>query len=102
MIRFLTPIIVALGLATGCARAAAVQPYDHIFVIMEENHEYGQIIGNANAPNLNAYAKIYGLATDYDAVTHPSAPNYVALTGEAFSASWTTIPGNSTRSRRAI
>ncbi len=68
----------------GLAPAASVSHYDHIFVIMEENHEYNQIIGNTNAPNINAYAATYGLATDYDAVTHPSAPNYVALTGGSY------------------
>jgi hypothetical protein len=73
------PIILA---TTGAG--AAVSPYDHIFVVMEENHEYSQIIGNTNAPNLNAYAATYGLATNYTAVTHPSAPNYVALAGGSF------------------
>jgi hypothetical protein len=80
----------AIGLAallgsTGAgARAASVSPYDHIFVIMEENHEYSQIIGNSNAPNLNTYAQTYGLATNYDSVTHPSEPNYVALMGGSY------------------
>jgi hypothetical protein len=78
--------LITLGLiaATHGARAASVSPYDHIYVIMEENHEYNQIIGNTNAPNINAYAAAYGLATNYDAVTHPSAPNYVALTGGSY------------------
>ena len=73
-----------LLLAAAPALAATVSPYDHIYVIMEENHEYDQIIGNVNAPNINAYATTYGLATDYDAVTHPSAPNYVALVGGSY------------------
>jgi hypothetical protein len=71
-------------LAASHAHAASVAPYNHIFVIMEENHEYSQIIGNANAPNINAYASTYGLATNYDSVTHPSAPNYVALMGGSY------------------
>jgi hypothetical protein len=70
--------------AAAAAHAGSVSPYDHIFVVMEENHEYSQIIGNTNAPNLNKYATTYGLATNYDAVTHPSAPNYVALVGGSF------------------
>ena len=70
-----------LLLATDLAQAAAVSPYDHIFVIIEENHEYHEIIGSKNAPNISAYAATYGSATDYDSVTHPSAPNYVALAG---------------------
>jgi hypothetical protein len=73
-----------LLLAAGLARAATVSSYDHIFVIMEENQEYSGIIGSKNAPNLNAYATTYGLATKYDSVTHPSAPNYVALMGGSY------------------
>ena len=46
---------------------------------MLENHEYGQIIGNAQAPYINALAAQYGLATNYYAIGHPSEPNYVAL-----------------------
>ena len=73
-----------LLLATGLAQAATVSHYDHIFVIIEENHEFKQIIGNRYAPNINTYAATYGLATNYDAVTHPSAPNYVALVGGSY------------------
>jgi hypothetical protein len=73
-----------LLLTVSPALAATVSPYNHIFVIMEENLEYSGIIGNTNAPNLNSYATTYGLATDYDSVTHPSAPNYVALMGGSF------------------
>jgi hypothetical protein len=56
-------------------------PYDHIFVIVEENHGFGDVIGNAAAPNLNALAQQYGLATNYFGVGHPSEPNYVGLLG---------------------
>ena len=80
----LVGLLAGAGLAGAGARAATVSPYDHIFVIMEENHEYSQIVGNKNAPKLNGYAKTYGLASNYDAVTHPSAPNYVALVGGSF------------------
>jgi hypothetical protein len=52
-----------------------------VFVIVEENHGYADVIGNPAAPNLNALAQQYGLATDYSAVTHPSEPNYVAMLG---------------------
>ena len=82
----LLPLMLAAA-AAPCvtpAKAATVAPYDHIFVVMEENHEYSQIIGNKNAPNLNFYATSYALATGYDSVTHPSAPNYVALVGGSF------------------
>lgn len=58
--------------------------YSHIFVIVEENHEYGSIIGNVAAPNINRLASSYGLATNYYGVSHPSEPNYVAMLGGSF------------------
>jgi Phosphoesterase family len=71
------------ALAAGPPVAAATAPahYDHIFVIVEENHSFTDVIGNPAAPNLNALASMYGLATSYFGVTHPSEPNYVALLG---------------------
>ena len=55
--------------------------YDHIFLIIEENHGFSQIIGNPAAPNLNRLANQFGLATQSFAVGDPSAPNYVAMLG---------------------
>ncbi|HEX8034531.1 MAG TPA: alkaline phosphatase family protein [Ktedonobacterales bacterium] len=61
-----------------------VPQYQHIFYIMMENHSYDDIIGNPNAPQLNAYAHTYALATSYYGVTHPSEPNYVAAIGGSY------------------
>jgi phospholipase C len=58
----------------------AVPAFSHIFVIVMENHEYGTIIGSPAAPYINRLAASYGLATNYYAASHPSLPNYVALT----------------------
>src|SRR5215468_1543203 len=73
----------ATAAVTGTAAGAAtsVPGYDHIFVIVEENHGFQDVIGNPAAPNLNALAQQFGLATDYFGVSHPSEPNYVALLG---------------------
>ena len=38
-------------------------------------------IGNSAAPYINNLAHNFGLATNYSGVTHPSLPNYMALTG---------------------
>ena len=51
----------------------------HVWWIILENHEYGSIVGNSQAPYFNALAARYGLATNYYATNHPSEPNYVAL-----------------------
>ena len=61
-----------------------VPRYRHIVEIMMENTSYGSIIGNSLAPNINALANRYGLATNYFGVTHPSEPNYVANLGGSF------------------
>ena len=58
---------------------------DHVFVIVLENHNsftsFGSngIIGNPQAPNITALWNKYNVATDYNAVWHPSLPNYVAM-----------------------
>jgi hypothetical protein len=75
----------------GVLRSQAQQPaFDHIVVVIEENHSFGDIIGNSAAPNLNALANsganIVNAATDPQgntsgshAVRHPSQPNYLEL-----------------------
>jgi phosphatidylinositol-3-phosphatase len=54
-----------------------------VWWIILENHEYGSIVGDSQAPYFNALAARYGLATDYYATSHPSEPNYVALVAGA-------------------
>jgi hypothetical protein len=68
---------------TGAATAAASSfpPYDHVFMLVDENHNYQQIIGNPAAPEINALATDYGSATRYTGVGDPSEPNYVAMLG---------------------
>ena len=53
----------------------------HIAVIVMENEEYSGIIGSPSAPYVNSLARRYALATGMYAITHPSLPNYLALTG---------------------
>jgi hypothetical protein len=48
---------------------------------MDENQSYGDIIGRSSAPYLNHLAAVCGLATNFRGVTHPSHPNYMAITG---------------------
>ncbi len=45
-----------------------------------ENKEYGSIVGSKAAPYENSLIARYGLATQFYAETHPSEPNYIALT----------------------
>jgi hypothetical protein len=52
----------------------------HVVVIVMENKEASDVIGNQAAPYENELARRYGLATQSYAITHPSLPNYLALT----------------------
>ena len=73
-----------LSLVAVVSAAAAERPmprYDHIFVIIEENHTFDEVIGNQAAPNLNRLAQAYGLATEFFGEVHPSEGNYVAMVG---------------------
>src|SRR3981081_924091 len=63
---------------------AAIPHYQHVVEIMMENTSYQTIIGNSNAPQINALASKYGLATNSYGVTDPSEPNYVANVGGSF------------------
>ena len=69
------------GLRTRTVVAAAPSPAPapHVMVIVEENREFGSVIGNPGAPYVNGLASTYLLATQSFATTHPSLPNYLEL-----------------------
>jgi hypothetical protein len=54
---------------------------DHVFLIVMENHGYGQIVNNPNAPFINQLAKSTGYSTNYFAIGHPSLTNYLEIVG---------------------
>jgi hypothetical protein len=54
---------------------------DHVFLIMVENHGYDQILGNPNAPFINAFTRDANHATNYFAVGHPGLTNYLEIVG---------------------
>ncbi|MGA8094096.1 MAG: alkaline phosphatase family protein [Steroidobacteraceae bacterium] len=61
---------------------ANVPHFDHVFVIMMENTDYGQLIGDdKNAPYMNALAARGALLANYQAIYHPSDENYLAIAG---------------------
>jgi|ERR1700675_619975 len=57
-----------------------VPRFTHVFIVLEENHSYGEVIGSPSMPYLNSLASANGLATQYFADAHPSLPNYFELT----------------------
>lgn len=50
-----------------------------VLVIIGENHSDQEAL--AHMPHLAGWAKSYGQATNYSAITHPSLPNYLAIWG---------------------
>jgi len=82
-------LFMLFGLSAGAALAGAgmaaadraVPRYAHIFVILEENKSYAQILDPATAPNIANLAAQYGDATQFFGEVHPSEANYVALLG---------------------
>jgi acid phosphatase len=54
--------------------------FSHVFLVVEENHSFTDVIGNSSMPYLNSLASKYGLGKQYFANAHPSIPNYLMLT----------------------
>ena len=71
----------------GTRTGVAPKKYTHVIVIVDENKSFSDVIGGAGsaarqaAPYLNHLATVCGLATNYHSATHPSHPNYMAVTG---------------------
>jgi hypothetical protein len=82
---------VAIGAAVALAAAMApvavasaaspIPSYNHVFLILDENLSFSQVIGSPDAPEINALANDYGIATHYTGVGDPSEPNYVGMLG---------------------
>ena len=73
----------AVVLLAGVALAAAPPPYvpryEHVVVVVMENHSADAVLGNPAAPWINALAAAGANFTAAYGVTHPSQPNYLAL-----------------------
>ncbi len=79
----LSRLLLSLAAAAllGASAPPAMPRYDHIVVIVDENKDLAAVVGRPYAPTLTRLAHAYGYASHYDAVAHPSEPNYVALVG---------------------
>jgi phosphatidylinositol-3-phosphatase len=67
-------------LALAGAFAAEAGRFDHVYVIVLENHDFDDAFDEQRTPFLYRLAREQGLATQYYGVTHPSLPNYLAMT----------------------
>jgi phosphatidylinositol-3-phosphatase len=66
--------------ASAAATGGAVGRLRKIVVVMEENHSIQQVFPSGMA-YLWSLAKKYAYATDWNDVSHPSLPNYLAIFG---------------------
>jgi hypothetical protein len=62
-----------------CGVTRVAPTYQHVVWILLENVGYS-VVGSSGAPYLNSLSDRCGLATNYLAISHPSLPNYIALT----------------------
>jgi len=62
------------------ATPSTAGPFGHVFILVEENANYSDVIGSSAMPYLNGLTNQYGLATQFYADTHPSIGNYLMLT----------------------
>ena len=73
-------VVVGVTSSSPPPPVSGVPPSNHVFLIVEENHSYSDVIGTSSMPYLSSLASKYGLATQYFANTHPSIGNYFMLT----------------------
>lgn len=69
-----TPVAVTSRLSASDAAR-----WQHVVVVVEENHALGQVIGDPQAPYFNHLAASGANFERFFAETHPSQPNYIAL-----------------------
>jgi hypothetical protein len=85
--------------AASAQSTSAMPGLDHVFLIMEENNGFSDVIGNPAAPNLNYLANTFGLETNYFGVSQfSSEPNYVGLLGGNAASSDPSNPFNNVQS----
>lgn len=86
MIRKRTAVaIVTVALAAvvavrgGAAQSPQVPRFEHVIVVVFENHGAAQILQNPLAATFRRLGESYATLENYDAVAHPSLPDYLAL-----------------------
>ena len=74
------------GTANGiavCRAPSGIPLFSNVYLILMENTSLSTLspaLTNGTAPNLESLATTYATGSDYHGVTHPSLPNYIALT----------------------
>jgi phosphatidylinositol-3-phosphatase len=79
--RLCLALLLTALLGSGAAAAAAPAKPSRVVVIVLENRELDEVIGDPEAAFVNYLAGRGALAVNYYAVAHPSLPNYLAMLG---------------------
>jgi hypothetical protein len=66
--------------STLCKSAGGIPHFGQVYVILMENQGQASIEKSASAPYINSLLAAHARTKTYNAVTHPSLPNYIALT----------------------
>ena len=72
-------MLLGASLIASASTVAQVPRFEHVVVVVMENHSFSQIIGNASAPYVNSLAAENADFTQSFAIEHPSQPNYLEL-----------------------
>ena len=77
-----TLVLVAASLLLSChsSTGGGVPNLRHVFVIMMENTSLATLAQSQRAPYLKSLSATAATSANYHGVTHPSLPNYLALT----------------------
>src|SRR5215470_18582643 len=51
--------------STSPGNVGTSSQFGHVVLVVEENHNYSDVVGNASMPYLNSLIAKYGLATQY-------------------------------------
>ncbi len=73
-------MLVIIGFGSAIRAAAATPSFSHVFIVMEKNHSYSEVVGSPLMPYLNMLINNYAQATQYFANEHGSLPNYLWIT----------------------
>jgi hypothetical protein len=65
--------------AATVPHAVRLPRFTHVLVVVFENREADQVAGSPDAPTFRELGRRYATLARYDAVAHPSLPNYLAL-----------------------
>jgi hypothetical protein len=86
MLRWIRIIVAASIVSEGALISLATSGYGaspsnapHIMVVMMENKNFSEVIGQSDQPYTNSLAGNYGLATRSYSFGHPSLPNYLDI-----------------------